>query len=189
MRATGVLPVALILGVVLAFGCARAVEGEASEAVSGLSMPDGGDAGDRSLADAAAAINGEGGKVDEAKAKAELQKRKISIATVTIKRRSSVSDQITGTTIDGTASGEVRILGPVKVKVEGTGEYNVGERLILEVDDTKVIIAGTPATVEAALDALRAACIARIKPQGFVGAPSADDSSCCEVLDSSGLEG
>lgn len=124
----------------------------------------------------------EGGKVDPAAAQAALDKLKVGAVRITIKRRTSASEQVLGTKVEGSA--EVKVLGPVTVKVEGKADVKIGQRLVITTDDDKYIIAGAPSTVQAALDALLEACTAKIKTK-TVPLPGSPDTpaqnECCEI--------
>lgn len=191
MRAAGTLPVAAFLALVL--GCSSASDDEGvRDTTSAQTTRDaggdaGGDAGDTTLQDAAGAVRGDGGKVDEKTAKEELKRRKIAMVTITVKLKTSISEQVLGKKIDGTAEAEARILGPVTVTIEASGELHIGERLVIVLDDSKVIVAGDPKTVKAAVDALKAACLNQVKPKSF-GIVPATVVECCGVVDSAGME-
>lgn len=124
----------------------------------------------------------EGGKVDPAAAQAALDKRKVGAVRITIKRRTSASEQVLGTKVEGSA--EVKVLGPVTVKVEGKADVRIGQRLVITTDDDKYIIAGAPSTVQAALDALLEACTSKIKTKTVPVTGSPDrptQNECCEI--------
>jgi hypothetical protein len=173
---------AMVLGIALALGCSAQSEGEGlPSTASAYSTTDAGDGG---LKDTANVLRGDGSGVDGDAALAELRRRKYAIATITIVRRTSVTDQVLGQKVEGSA--EVHVLGPVKVHVEGKGDLQIGERLVLQTEDKKIIVAGAPETVTAALDALRAMCLAqRLKPMDMMptgDAPSGDADECCVAV-------
>jgi hypothetical protein len=184
-----VLP--LTLAVALGSACAAQSSPEDEGYVASALKP--ADAGrDSALDGVVAALNSaEAGRIDEAKAQEELRLRNVSGVLVLVSNSTSVSDQVLGTKIE--AHGEAKLLGAIEVKVEGQGEHKVGERLVIKIAEGKFIVAGDPATVKAALDAIRAGCLARVKAKAFgpiFGEMPVETVAveCCAVLSSFGMK-